>query len=444
MYTCGPTVYGFAHIGNFRAFVFEDLLRRWFEFQGFHVTHVMNITDVDDKTIVASMAQGVSLKKYTEKYTQAFFEDLTTLNILPAHYFPRATEHIFDMVTLIKKLITTKYAYRGENGSTYFDISQFRKYGKLSKIKQNNLQVQSRTTADEYDKDEINDFALWKAWTEKDGDVFWNSDIGKGRPGWHIECSAMSMHYLGQTFDVHCGGVDNIFPHHENEIAQSEAATGKKFVNYWLHNENLLIEGKKMSKSLGNHLTLRDLIDKGYSPKAIRYLLMSVHYRQPLNFTFKGLVAAEKSIKRLYEFAYRLVNVKTTSKKNLALPLLTKFQLAFKKALNSDLNISSALAALFNFVRAINSLLDEGQLSVKGAKQILFVIIQVNSVLGLMDQVPSRETLSSEIKILLQKREKARIAQDWKTADQIREILQQKNIVIEDTPQGVRWRKILP
>jgi cysteinyl-tRNA synthetase len=289
IYTCGPTVYDFAHIGNFRAFLFDDLLKRWLEYRGFEVVHVMNITDVDDKTIKGSRKRNVPLREYTDYYMKAFFEDIDTLKIERANYYPRATEHIPEMVALIKRLMERGYAYKGEDGSIYYAISKFKEYGKLSRIKVDDLKAGARVKVDEYGKEEAQDFALWKAWTQEDGEVFWDTEIGKGRPGWHIECSAMSMKYLGETFDIHCGGVDNMFPHHENEIAQSEAATGKKFVNYWLHNEHLLVEGKRMGKRFGNYYTLRDLLKMGYDPKAIRYLLILTHYRQQFNFTFEGL-----------------------------------------------------------------------------------------------------------------------------------------------------------
>ncbi|MEM7819165.1 MAG: cysteine--tRNA ligase, partial [Candidatus Aenigmatarchaeota archaeon] len=267
MYTCGPTVYDFAHIGNFRTYVWQDILKRWLLFKGFKVKHVMNLTDIDDKTIKGAREQGISLREFTEKYIKAFFEDSKTLNLLPADVYPRATEHIREIVELIKILIEKGYAYKGEDGSIYYDISKFKDYGKLSKLKIKELKAGARVKSDSYTKEEAYDFALWKAWDPEDGEVFFETEIGKGRPGWHIECSAMSMKYLGETFDIHTGGVDLIFPHHENEIAQSEAATGKKFVNYWLHAEHLIVEGRKMSKSLGNFYTLRDLLAKGYDPR---------------------------------------------------------------------------------------------------------------------------------------------------------------------------------
>src|SRR3989339_892084 len=272
MYSCGPTVYDFAHIGNFRAYIVADILKRYLKFKGFKIKHVMNITDVDDKTIKGSIEQKISLNQYTEKYTKAFFEDLRTLNIEPADIFPRATEHIKEMVSMIQKLIMNGLAYKGEDNSWYYDISKFRDYGKLSKLKLGELKEGARVKQDSYEKEQAQDFALWKAYDKDDGDVFWETDLGKGRPGWHIECSAMNMKYLGEEFDIHTGGVDLIFPHHENEIAQSIGSTGKKFVHFWIHNEHLLVNGRKMSKSLGNFYTLRDLLSKNYNPRAIRYL----------------------------------------------------------------------------------------------------------------------------------------------------------------------------
>lgn len=313
MYTCGPTVYDYSHIGNMRAFLFEDLLKRWLEYRGFKVTHVMNLTDVDDRTIKAARSQGIPIKQHTERFIQAFFEDIAILNIEKADVFPKATDHIPGMVALVKKLLDKGYAYRSEDGSIYFNISKFKDYGKLAKIQVGELKAGARVKVDEYEKEQASDFVLWKAWDPDDGDVFWETEIGKGRPGWHIECSTMSMKYLGETFDIHCGGVDNLFPHHENEIAQSEAATGNKFVNYWLHNEHLLVEGKKMAKRLGNYFTVRDLTAKGYDPVAIRYLMMSTHYRQQLNFTFEGLDAAKKTLDRLTNFMHRLLEANGTA-----------------------------------------------------------------------------------------------------------------------------------
>jgi cysteinyl-tRNA synthetase len=441
MYTCGPTVYDFAHIGNFRAFLFEDLLKRWLVSRGFKVTHVMNLTDVDDKTIKGSQKQQVPLKQFTDFYVKAFFEDIKALNIQPADVYPKATDHIPEMVALIKTLMAKGYAYRGEDGSIYYAISKFPDYGKLSKIKTAELKAGARVSQDEYAKEEAQDFALWKTWTPEDGDVYWETELGKGRPGWHIECSAMSMKYLGETFDIHCGGVDNIFPHHENEIAQSEAATGKKFVNYWLHNEHLLVEGKKMAKRFGNFYTLRDLLAKGYDPIAIRYLLLSTHYRQQFNFTFEGLEAAKGAVDRLRNFVRRLHDTDGKDSKGKVAVLASKLEACFGGSMDDDLDIGTALASLFDFVREINNLLDANRVSKAEAAEVGGLIMQIDAVLGVIGEVKMQEALPAEIDALVQKREEARKAKNWKEADAIRTQLKAMGIVLEDTAQGVRWHK---
>jgi cysteinyl-tRNA synthetase len=440
LYTCGPTVYDYAHIGNFRAFLFEDLLKRWLQFRGYEVKHVMNLTDVDDKTIRGSQRQGKPLRKYTDFYADAFFEDIKTLNIQPATVYPRATDHIPDMVQLIQKLLEKGVAYRGEDGSIYFAISKFPAYGKLSHIHVEELKAGARVKQDEYAKEEAQDFALWKAWTPEDGDVFWETELGKGRPGWHIECSAMSMRYLGETFDIHCGGVDNMFPHHENEIAQSEAATGKPFVHYWMHNEHLLVEGKKMAKRLGNFYSLRDLLAKGLDPLAIRYLLLSTHYRQQFNFTFEGLTAAKSAIERLSNLQRRLQDADGKASGDKLTVIIGKVQKGFGDAMDDDLNISVALASLFDFVRDINFLLDAEELSRQEAQEVTKVIADFDSVLGVIPKA-EEEALPKEAAELIQKREAARKAKDWKTADEIRAQLKAMGIVVEDTAQGVRWKR---
>ncbi len=395
IYTCGPTVYDYAHIGNFRAFLFEDLLKRWLIHRGFKVAHVMNLTDIDDKTIKGSQKQQIPLGQFTDFYVQAFFEDIKALNIEPADVYPRATDHIAEMVTLIKTLMDKGYAYRGEDGSIYYAINKFPDYGKLSKIKTNELKAGARVKHDEYAKEEAQDFALWKAWTPEDGEVFWETELGKGRPGWHIECSAMSMKYLGETFDIHCGGVDNMFPHHENEIAQSESATGKKFVNYWLHNEHLLVEGKKMAKRLGNFYTLRDLLAKNYDPISIRYLLMSTHYRQQFNFTFEGLESAKKAVDRLRNFVRRLHDVdQGKDSKGTVAVFVEKLEACFGGSMDDDLDIGTALASLFDFVREINNLLDENKVSKAEAAQVGALMMQIDEVLGVGWQSGSGRSFS--------------------------------------------------
>jgi cysteinyl-tRNA synthetase len=433
-------VYDYAHIGNFRAFLFEDLLKRWLEYRGFKVTHVMNLTDVDDKTIKGSQRQQTPLGQYTGFYAKAFFEDVAALNIEPADYYPKATEHIPGMVALIKRLMKKGYAYKGEDGSTYYAISKFKDYGKLSKIQVAQLKAGARVKVDEYAKEEAQDFALWKVWTQEDGDVFWETELGKGRPGWHIECSAMSMKYLGETFDVHCGGVDNMFPHHENEIAQSEAATGKKFVNYWLHNEHLLVEGKRMAKRYGNFYTLRDLLKMGHDPRAIRYLLLSTHYRQQFNFTFEGLEASKGAIERLSNLMRRLQDAGGENSGEKLAQLMRKVQTCFGEAMDDDLNISVALAALFDFVRDVNNLLDADALSRDEAEQVYALMAGFDKVLGVIGEVEVEVALPKEAEELIRKREEARKAKDWKTADAIRQQLKAMGIAIEDTAQGVRWK----
>jgi cysteinyl-tRNA synthetase len=440
IYTCGPTVYDYAHIGNFRTFVFQDLLRRWLEYRGFKVIQVMNITDVDDKTIRGARKRNIPLREYTDYYMKAFFEDIEALNLEKAEYYPRATEHIPEMVELIKRLMEKGYAYRGEDGSIYYDISKFKDYGKLSKLKIEELKPGARVKVDEYGKEEARDFALWKAWDEEDGDVFWETEIGKGRPGWHIECSTMAMKYLGETIDIHSGGVDLIFPHHENEIAQSEAATGKPFARYWLHSEHLLVEGRRMAKRYGNFYTLRDLIKMGYDPKAIRYLLMSTHYRQQLNFTFEGLEAAKGAVDRLTTFVRRLLEADGAGCGEEIKRLMVDVQKRFESAMDDDLNISVALAALFDFVRDVNKLMDENRLSRKEAEEVYDLMMKFDKVLGVIGEVKAEEKLPPEAEELIRKREEARKAKDWATADRIREQLRAMGIILEDTPQGVKWR----
>lgn len=441
MYTCGPTVYDYAHIGNFRAFLFEDILKRWLQYKGYKVTHVMNLTDIDDKTIKGSQKQGIPLRKYTDFYAQAFFEDIKALNIAPADVYPRATDHIPEMVQIIKTLLTKGVAYKGEDGSIYFSVAKFPDYGKLSHLKVGELKAGARVSQDEYAKEEAQDFALWKAWTPEDGDVYWETELGKGRPGWHIECSAMSMKYLGETFDIHCGGIDNMFPHHENEIAQSEAATGKTFVDYWMHNEHLQVEGKKMSKRFGNFYTLRDLLAKGYDPITIRYLLISTHYRQQFNFTFEGLESSKAAVERLRNFVRRLHEVQNGTGTEKVATLTAKLEACFGGSMDDDLNIGIALSSLFDFVREMNSLLDANLVSKEEAAIVIGLMKRIDGVLGVIGEVKAEEALSSDIDALVQKREEARKAKNWKEADAIRAQLKAMGIVLEDTAQGIRWHK---
>ncbi|MBI2937401.1 MAG: cysteine--tRNA ligase [Thaumarchaeota archaeon] len=440
IYTCGPTVYDYGHIGNFRTFMAQDLLRRYLKFKGYRVTQVMNLTDVDDKTIRGARREGVGLQEYTDRYAEAFFKDLDTLRIERAEQYPRATTHIGEMVRLVKVLLEKGYAYQ-RGGSVYFDISKFKDYGELSGIKAKKIQSQARVEADEY-KEEARDFALWKAWDEEDdGDVFWETEIGKGRPGWHIECSAMSIRYLGETFDIHSGGIDLIFPHHENEIAQTEAATGKKFVNHWIHVEHLMIEGQKMSKSLGNILTVRDILSKGYSGRTIRYLLLTAHYRTQLNFTEAGLKQAEASLKRLDDFLHRLKTVEPAASSNPDVHgRCAEVLRRFEEAMDNDLGIPEALAAVFDFIRETNRLIDSMGASEKDLQEIRDVMLRLDTVLGVLET--EAEELPEDLRRLIEEREEARKRRDWARADKIRAELLAQGVVLEDTPEGATWKII--
>jgi cysteinyl-tRNA synthetase len=439
IYTCGPTVYNFSHIGNCRSFIFADVLRRYLKYKGYKVKQVRNLTDVDDKTIKGSMQEHVSLREFTEKYTNLFFEDMKTLNVETIEYNPRATDNITEMVQLIKKLMEKGYAYKTDDG-IYFKISKFKNYGKLAHLDMKGLKSGATVKTDEYDKENVNDFALWKFWDEADGDVFWKTEIGKGRPGWHIECSAMSMKYLGETLDIHTGGVDLVFPHHQNEIAQSEAANDKKFVNYWVHCEHLLVDGKKMSKSLGNFYTLRDILGKGYDAKAIRYLLLSMSYKQQLNFTFDALEASQNTINRFKEFILNIRAIKKEKDSKKVDSLIKKAKKQFEKAMDDNLNTSEALAAIFDFMKEINVLMMDNKIGMNNAKEILNAMNDFDKVLGVLDF--KEEKIDNEIEEMIQQREDARKKKDFATADRIRDELKQRGIVLEDTSQGVRWKKV--
>ena len=403
MYTCGPTVYNHAHIGNFRAYIFEDLLQRHLEFRGFKVERVMNLTDVDDKTIRGCRAAGMPLAEFTQQFKTAFFEDLKTLKIEPATHFPSATEprYIAKMIEMIGELVKGDYAYQAEDKSVYFRLGKFPAYGKLAHLNLDELRPTGRIRNDEYEKESIGDFALWKAWDEADGDVAWESPWGRGRPGWHIECSAMAVALLGAQMDIHCGGVDNIFPHHEAEIAQSECCTGQRFVKYWLHCAHLMMDGQKMAKSLGNFYTLRDLLGKGWTGREIRYALISVHYRLPLNFTFEGLAAARASLLRIDEWLDRLKKISGVAGAPSAysLPSQTKFE----EALDDDLNISGALGHLFDVIRETNRAIDENALTPQDALAIFQWWNRINTVLGFERPV---EDVPPEILALIEERKK--------------------------------------
>jgi cysteinyl-tRNA synthetase len=440
LYTCGPTVYDYPHIGNYRAYMFEDLLKRFLKFMGFKVIHVMNITDVDDKTIKGAHQQEVSLQEYTKDFTRAFFEDIETLNIDKADFYPRATEHIQEMAQMVKGLLEKGYAYE-KDGSYYFSIAKFENYGRLSKIDLSGRKVGVRIDSDEYEKESVHDFALWKA--PKEGEPAWKTVVGYGRPGWHIECSVMSAKYLGETFDIHCGGVDNIFPHHENEIAQSEAYTGKKFVNYWLHCQHLIRDGEKMSKSMGNTITLRKLIDEhNAEPMAIRLLLLSTHYRKMLNFTFDALDQAHASLRRIKDFVYELKNTQfPPGETKSAVKLIADMNQTFSKGLSDDLNMSVSLTAIFDAIKKGHALLSQGKIHQADAVNLISALRSVDDVLGIF-QTEYEEALPLDIIQKIHKREKAREDKDFAAADKIRDELLEQGILLEDTKKGTRWKRI--
>ncbi len=452
MYTCGPTVYDYAHIGNYRTFVFQDLLRRFLKLRGFHLKHVMNLTDVDDRIIANAAAAGKNIRDYTEKFVQAFFEDCKTLSMEAPEHWIRATDHIDDMVQLIQRLQQKTFTYPSE-GSIYYRITKFPDYGKLSKIDLTGIQAGARVDNDRYEKESARDFALWKA--PKPGEHFWETAIGPGRPGWHIECSAMAMKYLGETLDIHTGGIDLAFPHHENEIAQSEAATGKPFARYWMHAEHLLVEGEKMSKSLGNFFTLRDLFAKGYKPSALRFALASVPYRKQLNFTFDGLTQATNSVERLRNFADRLRKGKFAAGKQEGMAArIAKAAEEFDAGLSDDLNAARALAAVFDLVRDANIAIDKGEFRQGDVAAVhsflatfdkVFAVLEDNDAqkLQALGYASAQAGLSdAEIEKLVAERNAAKKSRDFATADRIRKELADRGIILEDAKDGsVRWKR---
>ena len=443
MYTCGPTVYNFAHIGNFRAILTYDLAKRWLRSRGYEVKHVMNITDVDDKTIRDSRKEGTELRKFTERYAQCFFEDCRALRVQPPEVTPRATDHIKEMLDLIQILMDKGIAYQGEDGSVYFAIEKYEPYGKLSHLKERELKVGARVQSDEYDKESVSDFALWKKWVPADGPVKWESPWGPGRPGWHFECSVMARKYLGDTIDLHMGGEDLIFPHHENEIAQSEAATGKPFVRYWVHNGYLMVEGKKMSKSAGNFYTLRDIFEKGYTGREVRFLLLSTYYRQAFNFTFEGLHAARSALSRLDDLREALEKEASSNAPG-EVPESLKYLLEdsysrWEEALDDDLNTSAAFAALFEAVKAINKLRLESPIGSAGAKAALAFLDKTDEVLAVAEK---DEDFPQRAKELAIERTEARKAKNWARADEIRNELAAMGLTVEDTKEGPRLKKL--
>jgi len=437
IYSCGPTVYDFAHIGNFRTFCAVDLLKRFLAWEGLAVTHVCNLTDIDDRTIERSNAEGVPLRAVTDRYAEAFFQDMAALKCLPATVHPRATDHMPEMLEILGALQAKGLTYEA-GGSLYFRIKSFPPYGELSRLDTRDLQDGARIDSDGYEKESARDFVLWKGW--KEGEPSWESSWGKGRPGWHLECSAMSRKYLGDTFDIHTGGVDLVFPHHENEIAQSRGATGEVPVRYWFHVEFLIVEGQKMSKSLGNFFTVRDLLARGADPDAIRYLLLSVPYRKQLNFTMDGIEGARSSLTRIRDFARRYAERTMVRGENPALAAaLAGYRSDFRQALEEDLNTAQALAALFDGIRAANTALDGGGLPQDAHREAGGLLSDFERVFGL--EVNPQVTLDAEVEVLIQKRQDARKAKDFAEADRIRDLLKARGIVLEDTPQGVRWKK---
>jgi len=434
MYTCGPTVYSRAHIGNFRAYVFEDLLQRHLELRGYKVNRVMNLTDVDDKTIRGANEAKVALQDFTAPFKQAFFDDLKTLRIKPADHFPAATDqnYLDRMISMIQILVERGLAYQAEDKSVYFRISKFPDYGKLSHFDLTQMRSTGRVQHDEYDKEHIGDFALWKAWDENDGDVGWESPWGRGRPGWHIECSAMATALLGDQIDIHCGGIDNIFPHHEDEIAQSEGCTGKQFVRYWMHCAHLVVDGQKMAKSLGNFYTISDVLTKGYTGREVRYALMRVHYRAQLNFTWEGMKEARESLGRIDDWLDRLRKFAGSSQA--AGEHAGNLPSTFEEALDDDLNIAAALGFLFESIRETNRALDKNELTAPAAAAWLNWWERINQVLQLGKDEPT--AMPAEIAELVEARRAARTAKEWKKSDEIRDKLASLGWDVRDTKDG--------
>jgi cysteinyl-tRNA synthetase len=441
LYTCGPTVYDYAHIGNFRTYVWEDLLRRSLEFLGFRVTQVMNITDIEDKIIAKAIAQGTTIGDVTEPFIEAFFEDIDTLGIERAEHYPRATQHIPEMIAIARELQAKGLTYESQ-GSLYFRIDAFPPYGRLSNLDKREIKVGARVDNDEYDKNDARDFVLWKG--HREGEPSWDSPFGAGRPGWHLECSAMSMKYLGTSFDLHTGGVDNIFPHHENEIAQSEGATGHPFVKYWMHAAHLMVDGEKMAKSKGNFYTLRDLVARGHDPRALRYLLLTTHYRTPLNFTFDALSRAAGELQRFDTLFARLDEAGIARGRNPGFDAkATAVESEIRDALGDDLNVSGAQGTLFRLVREANAALDRGELPAESAADLRSTLGRIDAVFAVI--APAAKTLlDPEVDALIEQRAQARKARNFAESDRIRDLLASRGIVLEDTPQGVRWRRGLP
>ena len=435
LYTCGPTVYDSPHIGNYRTFLFEDLLKRTLIASGFKVKHAMNITDIDDKTIKASTNENIDLKEFTKKYINIFFDELKILRILPADYYPRATKYISEMIAIIENLISKNHAYISSSGDVYFSIESFQKYGTLTNLKLDKLIQSKRVLSDEYSSDIIQDFALWKAYKHSDGNVYWQSPWGKGRPGWHIECSAMAMNLLGNSIDIHCGGVDNKFPHHENEIAQSECFSQSKFVNYWLHSDFLLVDGEKMSKSKGNFYTLKDIIKKGMSVEEFRYMIFSAHYRSKINFSLKRINNAKKAISRITNLKHKLIPI--AKDKIQAFPNAKK---RFHEALKDDLDSPKAFSIFFEWLKNINLMIDNGTISeTEAAKSINFI----NFFDYIFQVIPKNKEIPEKIIHYAKLRETARMKKDWDEADKLRSKIDYYGWIVEDSKEGFRLKKKL-
>lgn len=441
MYTCGPTVYDYAHIGNYRTFVFEDLLRRYLEYRGFDVDQAMNLTDVDDNTIRRSRERKISLTDLTDEFKAAFHADLKTLNAQPAQHYPEATKFVPEMIEMISTLEAKGYTYTTGDGSVFFNIEKYEQYGKLANLNPDEMKSGGRVADDSYEKEGARDFALWKGYKPEDGDVQWDSPWGKGRPGWHIECSVMSTELLGPHFDIHCGGVDNIFPHHENELAQSVCATGAGFVNYWLHSEYLLVDNKKMSKSLNNFYTLRDLLDQGYPAEAIRWMLITTHYRQKLNFSVSRLDEALRAVNRLRDFYDKLQNY-TGGGEDAGTEQIESAEAQFTAAMDDDLNISGGLAAIFDLVRWGNRAMNENRLTADGASKILELVRRIDHVLAVleMDSGLTVEVDAQFIEGKITARNAARANKDFAASDAIRDELAGLGVELIDTPEGTKWK----
>ncbi len=440
MYTCGPTVYNRAHIGNFRTFLFSDLVKRYLRYRGYQVTWVMNLTDIDDRTITGSQKEGIPMREFTERYTKIFIEDRDALGMEPADIYPKATEHIPEMVELVKCLQQRKLAYRTDD-SHYFRVAAFPGYGKFARLDVEGMQQVERVAADAYAKEDPRDFALWKGYEPVDGDVYWETEIGKGRPGWHLECSAMSLKYLGQEFDIHLGGVDLIFPHHQNEIAQTEGCTGKRLARYWLHSEFLMIDADKMSKSLGNIYSISDVIDKGWSAREIRYVLMGTHYRQRLNFTEAILEAARASLERIDAFVRNLEYATGSGGAAEVEAVIERCEKQFQEGLDDDFNYAEAVAAIFNLVREGNALIAQGKVGKSEAELIHALLKRLNSVVDYIYPKQAADSADEEIDRLVLARDEARRQKNWAEADRLRDELAKREIILEDRAGRTVWRR---